>query len=71
MHEQLRSTETEAAEAAGDQVRVLAKLGKPVETVYTLELDEDISFWMVSVGCVVLLYLIIAFIVEGVPSELK
>ena len=50
---------------------VLAKLGKPVETVYTLELDEDISFWMVSVGCAVLLYLIISFIVEGVPSELK
>lgn len=49
---------------------VLTKLNKPLKTAYTLDHDEDIAYWMVAVGVVMLLYLIISFCVEGVPSEL-
>ena len=48
---------------------VLTKLKKPVETVYTLDHDETLAYWMVLVGCVVLLYLIIAFCVQGCPAS--
>ena len=49
---------------------ILEKLNIPTKTEYTLECGDNLAWWMVVGGSAMFMYLILAFSIQGVPSEL-